>query len=312
MQTFNPILLAQALLVPILAPLLIGYMRKIKAGFQNREGAPIVQPYRELWKLFHKDEVISNDSSWISRVAPYVVFVTAFVVALGLPLIVRGSALPAVADMLTVIYLLTLGVFFLALNGLDVGGAFGGLGASREMTLTTCAEGGFLLSLLLLSFASGTTNITEMVAQTRHLPLIALAPLLLAAIAFFVVLLSENARVPFDNPATHLELTMIHEAMTIESSGKSLALLEWGSWMKLFIFLTILVNVFFPWSIAPVGASFAPLIIALAVFVIKLALGAFLIALIESSMAKMRYLRLPDLLFGALVLDLIAIVIILH
>lgn len=312
MNTFYPTLIAQALLVPILAPLLIGIIRKMKARFQNRTGAPIVQPYRELWKLFHKDEVVSHDASFISRLAPYVVFVTSLTVALGLPILVTGAALPALADILVVIYVLALGVFFLALNGLDVGGAFGGLGSSREMTLAACAEGAFLLSLLLLAFASGTTNLIGIVAGAGQLSPFAAAPLLLAAIAFFVVLISENARIPFDNPATHLELTMVHEAMIIESSGTSLALLEWGSWSKLFVFLAILVNVFFPWGISPIGAGFGALLLSLAVFVVKMTIGAWVIALIESSMAKMRYFRLPDILFGAMILSLIGIAIALH
>ncbi len=312
METFNPTLIAQALLVPVLAPLLIGLIRKFKAKCQNCEGAPIVQPYRELWKLFHKDEVISRDCSWIFRFAPYVVFVTSIVVALGLPLIVTGVALPVVADILTIIYVLALGVFFLALAGLDSGNAFGGLGSSREMTLAACAEGAFLLSLLFLAIATGSSNLLGIMAGLNHLPLLSFAPLLLAAIAFFVVLISENARIPFDNPATHLELTMVHEAMIIEHSGKGLALMEWGAWCKLMVFLAILANVFFPWGGATVGASFGALLISLLTFLLKLAVLSFIVATLESSIAKLRYFRLPDLLFGALVLDLIALAIALH
>jgi len=312
MNIFNPALIAQALLVPVLAPLLIGLIRKIKASFQNREGASVLQPYRDLWKLFHKDEVISKDSSVISRVAPYVVFVTSMVVALGMPIIVNDAALPVIADMLTIIYVLALGVFFLALNGLDVGGGFGGLGSSREMTLAACTEGGFLFSLLLLGIVTGSTNLIEMTSGSWSVSFISIIPLILGIITFFIVLISENARIPFDNPSTHLELTMVHEAMILESSGKSLALLEWGSWSKLFVFLTILANVFLPWGIAATGASFAATIISLAIFLLKIFVFAFVIAVVESSIAKLRYFRLPDVLFGAMILSIIGIAIVIH
>ncbi len=296
----------QAILVPALSPLLIGCIRKLKAKLQNRRGAGIFQPYRDLWKLLHKDEVISRDASWITRAAPFVVFSTTLVVGASVPLVAVLPHLPYFGDLLTVVYMLSLGTFFLALAGMDAGGGFGGFGASREMTLAALAEGGFLFSLLVVALASGSTNLFAMPGLLLPIYGRVFLPLLLAFLGFFIVLLAENARFPFDNPSTHLELTMVHEAMILECSGKRLALMEWASANKLFIFSALAANLFFPWGVAG-RPEMQPLLVGVGAFLVKMLVFAVSIAIIESTMAKFRFFRLPGVLFTSFILNVVAI-----
>ncbi len=296
----------QIFLLPALAPLGIGVIRKIKAKLQNRQGANVIQPYRDLWKLFHKDEVLSPDASWIFRSAPLIVFTSTIVVGAMIPVFAGLLRHPMIGDILLIIYTLSVGTFFLALAGLDTGGAFGGFGSSREMTVAALAEGGLLFSLVTMALTAGTGDPFGMAGvpvsnQT-------LLPMMLAGVGFFIVLLAENSRFPFDNPATHLELTMIHEAMILEYSGKRLALMEWAAANKLLIFTTLGVNIFFPWGMAHQLTAGALLIGGLAL-VTKLGLVYAAIAILESSMAKYRFFRLPDLLLIAFILNVVAIVI---
>lgn len=296
----------QLLLAPVLSPLGIGFIKKIKARLQNRRGAGVFQPYKNLWKLFHKDEVISADASWIFRLAPFFVFSVTIAVSAGLPLFSTLTQGAGFSDILVVIYALAIGTFFLALAGLDTGSAFGGFGSSREMTVSALAEGGFIFSLLTLALVAGTTNlfgISEAVAISYNQSFL---PILLAFAGFFIVLLAETARFPFDNPATHLELTMIHEAMILEYSGKRLALMEWASANKLLIFASLGANLFFPWGIMPAG-DINSILVSLLVFALKLSVFYAAIAVIESSIAKLRFFRLPDLLIISFILNVIAI-----
>lgn len=297
----------QLAFVLLVSPLCIGVIRKVKARMQNRAGASIIQPYRNLAKLFRKDEVISHDASWIFSIAPYVVFATTLALATSLPIAFAPAVAPA-GDILVGIYLIALGTFFLALSGMDPGSAFGGTGSSREMTLAALAEGGLLGTLLVPAFIAGSTNIGVIAATIPTLPFASLIPLVVAFIGFFIVLLSENARYPFDNPATHLELTMVHEAMILEYSGKRLALMEWASANKLCIFLIIAANVFFPSTIGS-GMTLASVALAGLLTFVKVIVGAVAIAIIESSIPKLRYFRLPDLLLTSFVLALIALII---
>lgn len=300
------LLIIQIILVPALAPLGVGFIRNIKAKFQNRQGASVIQPYRDVWKLMHKDEVLSPDASWIFRIAPLTVFVSTVVVSAFIPVLVSTiTNQPFNSDILLVIYTLSIGTFFLALAGLDTGSAFGGFGASREMTIAALAEGGLLFSLVTMALTSGTANpitIAGMSIGTQ-----AVLPMILAGVGFFIVLLAENSRFPFDNPATHLELTMIHEAMILEYSGKRLALMEWAAANKLLIFSTLGVNIFFPWGIAH-QMTVSALLIGFLALAVKLVIVYAAIAVLESSMAKYRFFRLPDLLMVAFILNAVAIV----
>ncbi len=302
-------LIAQALLIPALSPVCIGIIRKIKALMQNRRGPSIFQPYRDIYKLLHKDEIISADATPIFLIAPYIVFATTLVVAMSIPLL--GTFLPTIgtSDIIAVMYILALGTFFLALAGIDIGGPFGGFGASREMTISALAEGGLLFSLFALARMYGTTDLLAMPQALITMPT-NVSIMLVTALSFFgfsVALLAENARYPFDNPATHLELTMMHEAMIIEYSGKRLALMEWAAANKLFIFITLGANLFFPWGIATTTNILA-VILSLGIFFIKMTGFCIAIALIESTIAKLRLFRLPNLLLLSCIASGIAII----
>jgi formate hydrogenlyase subunit 4 len=299
-------ILLQLIIIPALSPLGIGFIKKIKALLQNRRGAGVFQPYKDLWKLFHKDEVLSADASWIFKYAPFIVFTVTLVVGASIPIFCSCLPNAASSDMLAIIYTLAIGTFFLALAGMDTGSAFGGFGASREMTLSALAEGGFIFSLVTLALISGTTNLFGISAAVTSAYGHALLPVLLAFSGFFVVTLSETTRFPFDNPATHLELTMIHEAMIVEYSGKRLALMEWAAANKLLIFATLGANLFFPCGIARSAGVYAALV-GLAAFAIKMIVFYSAIAAIESSIAKYRFFRLPDLLMISFILNVIAI-----
>jgi formate hydrogenlyase subunit 4 len=297
----------QLVLVPIASPLIVGIIRKIKSKLQNRIGASIFQPYRDLRKLFQKDEVISKDASWIFLFAPYVIFTVTLVVGASIPLLTTAYSGFGFSHIVALVYLVALGTFFLALAGIDVGSAFGGFGSSREMTLSALAEGGLMLSIVAVAVLSDSLNLFEISRTISSLSPMAFAPVLLAGIAFVIALLAETARFPFDNPATHLELTMIHEAMILEYSGKRLALIEWASANKLMIFLVLAANLFFPWGIAA-SMSLTALLIALGALSLKILAFSCFIAVIESMIAKFRLFRLPDLLFISYILGVIAIV----
>lgn len=299
--------IAQSIMMALLSPLFVGVIRKIKAKLQNRNGAGVFQPYRDAWKLFRKDEVISRDASWIFSFSPYILFTTTLVAAGSIPFV---SFMPAghspAGDFLVVIYLLALGTFFLALAGMDAGSAFGGFGSSREMTVAALAEGGLIASILTLALSAHTTNLFKIAEAVASFPLSAYAPVALAFAGFFIVLLAETGRYPFDNPATHLELTMIHEAMLLEYSGKRLALMEWASANKLLIFLTLGANLFFPWGLSH-SWSILSVMQAFVIFTVKILLLCAAIAVIESSTAKIRFFRIPDLLFTSFILSATAI-----
>lgn len=298
--------LLHIILVPLLSPLGVGIIRKIKAKLQNRRGASIVQPYKDLWKLLHKDETISSDASWIFKFAPYIVFTVTLAAAAGIPLFLSVPLIPGVNDMLLVVYTLGIGTFFLALAGLDVGSAFGGFGSSREMTTSALAEGGFIFSLLTIAMVGGSTNLFTMSHAITTSYSESNLSILLAFSGFFIVLLCETKRFPFDNAATHLELTMIHEAMLLEYSGKRLALMEWAAANKLFLFAALGTNLFFPWGISPT-VTIGGIVFGFIVFIMKMLVFYAAIAIIESSMAKFRFFRLPDLLIISFILNVIAI-----
>jgi formate hydrogenlyase subunit 4 len=297
--------LLQALLCAALAPLLVGWIRKAKARLQNRRGAPVLQPYRDLHKLLLKEARVAHTASSLFRAAPYIVFVVTWLAAATVPLVAVSLPTAAVADIIVLVGLLALARFFLALAGMDVGTAFGGMGASREMLISALAEPAMLMAVFTLAMSAHSTNLTSVIDY--QLGAFALRPSFLFALgSLILVAVAETGRIPVDNPATHLELTMIHEAMLLEYSGRHLALMEWAAQLKLLLYGTLIANIFIPWGIA---RSFAPLDlgIGLVAIVLKLlALGAAL-AIGETVLAKMRLFRAPAFLNLALLLALLGL-----
>jgi formate hydrogenlyase subunit 4 len=299
--------IVQVGLALLLAPGLVGLVRWLKARLQNRRGAPPWLPYFELRKLFGKEVVVSHNASWLFRFTPYLVFASTVAVIFLVPLIAVPLPFDNVGDLLVVVYLLLLGTFFLALAGLDPGTAFGGMGASREMTVAAIAEPTIALAIFGLALGAGSTNLGRIVMETLTHPGMVISPgHLLAFAALFIVTLAETGRLPVDNPATHLELTMIHEAMILEYSGRYLALIEWAAWLKLFIFFSLLSNLFLPWGLAT-SLTPAALVIAVVTLVIKLAVLGVVVAVIETRIAKLRLFRVPELLGVSFVLALLAV-----
>lgn len=300
------ILIIKFLYIPLISPLCIGVIRKIKAYMQNRSGASIFQPYKDLLKLFSKDETVSPTASWIFRFTPFIIFTITMLISLGLPFLSSQNNIFGINDFLVIIYLFTFSSFFIALAGIDTASSFGGFGSSREMTVLALTEGGLLFSFLPIALLTQTTNLTTMVSNLATLPLTDYMPVLLAFIAFFIALLAENARIPFDNPSTHLELTMIHEAMILEYSGKRLALIEWASFNKLIIFSILGVTIFLPWNLN-IGTGYANLLINLGFIFLKVLIMVGIVAIIESVIAKLRYFRLPDILFTSFILGVMSL-----
>lgn len=296
----------QILFVPALSPLFIGIIRKLKAKMQNRQGAGIFQPYQDLWKLLHKDEVISSDASWIFRYAPLIIFAVTVMIGASIPLFATFLDNALTGDLLMIVYGLALSTFFLALAGMDTGSAFGGFGSSREMTVSALAEGGLILSFFAMALIVGSTDPFTIASVGTLLTTRFFLPTLLAFIGFFIVLLAETGRFPFDNPATHLELTMIHEAMILEYSGKRLALMEWAAANKFFIFAALGANLFFPYGIAQ-GAGAGAIALGLIAILGKVLIICLIVGFIESVMAKFRFFRLPDLLLTSIILSAVAI-----
>lgn len=296
----------QVLLYAALAPLLTGWIRKVKALLQNRRGAPPWQPYRELYKLFGKEARMAHTASPVFRAAPYLVFVATWLAAAAVPLIAVDLPTAAVADIIVIAGLLALARFFLALAGMDVGTAFGGMGASREMFVAALAEPAMLLAVFTLAMTAHSTNLASVVdyqlanaGLLRPSFLFALAGLVLVAVA-------ETGRIPVDNPATHLELTMLHEAMILEYSGRHLALMEWAAQIKLLLYGALLANVFFPWGIAQQTGPLA-LGAGLGLVVVKIGLLGTALACSETLLAKMRLFRVPAFLNLALLLALLGL-----
>ena len=299
--------LAQAGLALMLAPGVIGLIRWLKARLQNRRGAPCWQPYLELRKLFAKEVIVSPNASWLFRAAPFVIFASTVAIAFLVPMLAVPLPLDAVGDLIVIVYLLLLGTFVLALAGLDPGSAFGGMGASREMTVAALAEPTIALAIFALALSAGSTNLGQIAARTMADPAATLGPgHVLAFGALFIVALAETGRLPVDNPATHLELTMIHEAMVLEYSGRYLALIEWAAALRLLLFFALLGNLFVPWGLAT-SLSPAALTLAGAALSAKLAALAAAVAVFETRIAKLRLFRVPELLSVSFVLALLAI-----
>ena len=300
--------LAQIAVLLFLSPFITGFGRTLKARLQTRRGPRVWQPYRDLYKLARKGMVIPETASWIFSATPFVLFSTTLLAGLLIPAISAQAPLSLFGGGLAVVYLLALGRFFLALAGLDTGSSFGGLGSSREMTISAIAEPALMLAVFTVAIGAGSTNLSLVAQAALGQSWRFLAPQqMLAFAALFIVLIAETGRIPVDNPATHLELTMIHEAMILEYSGPYLALIEWSAAMKQLVLMTLLVNVFFPFGLSA-GWSPLGLFLSSVVFIGKLLALAVAVALVETANAKLRLFRVPELLAVAFVLSALALI----
>ena len=295
----------QMLLILLLAPLLTGWVRVIKARLLRRRGSPLLQPYRDLYKLLGKEVVLAESASWLFRVAPYLIFAAIWVAAALVPTFANGLLFSWTADLIAIVALLGSARFFLALAGLDVGTSFGGIGSSREMMIASLAEPAMLMMVFTLSLLAGTTELSAVARFMLTAEVGLRVSLGLALLALMMVAIAENARIPVDNPATHLELTMVHEAMVLEYSGRHLALIELAASLKLLLYLSLLACIFAPWGMATAGAGLAAYGLGMAVYLAKLAFGGVLLALFETSVAKMRVFRVDEFLGAALMLGLL-------
>jgi formate hydrogenlyase subunit 4 len=296
----------QMILVLAVAPLLTGFVRKLKARFLRRQGPSVIQPYRDLARLLRKEVVLAENASWLFRATPYLIFAATWVAAALVPTFASGLTFSWSADLIAIIALLASARFFLALAGMEIGTAFGGIGASREVMIASFAEPAMIMMVFTVALVAGSTQlstVSEVFAESGVGLRVSLG---LALVALVLVAIAENGRIPVDNPATHLELTMVHEAMVLEYSGRHLALIELASSLKLVLYLSLIACVFMPWQVAPVAAGAGALAVGLAAWLIKLAFGGILLALFETSIAKMRVFRVADFLGAGLMLGLLA------
>ena len=300
--------LVQFVLLLAIAPLVSGFIKTMKARLQTRRGPGVLQPYRDLYKLLRKGVVIPETASWLFVATPYVVFLTTALAGLMIPMVSTDAPLGLFGGVLAVIYLLALGRFFLALGGLDTGSPFGGLGSSREMTISALAEPAMMLAVFTVAISANSTSLSEVARVAVGQEWRFLAPSqMLAAAAMSMVLIAETGRIPVDNPATHLELTMIHEAMILEYSGPNLALIEWGASIKQLLLMTLLINSFWPFGLQA-GWSLAGVVISLGYLLLKLALLSCAVVVLETTNAKMRLFRVPEMLAVAFTLGALALV----
>ena len=295
----------QLLLVLLMAPLLTGFVRKVKARLLRRQGAPIIQPYRDLARLLQKDVVLADNASWLFRVAPYLIFAATWVAAALVPTFATSLLFSWTADLIAIAALLGSVRFFMALAGLDVGTSFGGIGSSREMMIASLAEPAILMIVFTVALVAKSTQLSTISEYilTAHVGLrISLG---LVLVGLIIVAIAENARIPVDNPATHLELTMVHEAMILEYSGRHLAVIELAASLKLLLFVSLIACLFVPWGLVRADAGLVGYLLGAAAWLGKLAVGGALLALFETVIAKMRVFRVPIFLGAALMLGLL-------
>lgn len=298
--------MVQIILVVALAPALTGYVRLVKARLNGRRGPPVAQPYRDLYRLVQKEAVVAHSASWIFRTAPYVVFASAWLAACLVPTFTTNIYLAPAADLIALVALLALGRFWIALAGMDVGTAFGGLGASREMLIASLAEPAMLMVSFSLSLVSGTTQPAQIVAFVLSGNVGIEVSLGLALAAMVMVAIAENGRIPIDNPSTHLELTMVHEAMVLEYSGRHLAMMEAAAMVKLTLYMALIACLFVPWGMALPGDGAMGALAGMGAYTVKMLVLATALAFFETAIAKMRVFRYADFLGGALLLGLLA------
>ncbi|HUN98661.1 MAG TPA: NADH-quinone oxidoreductase subunit H [Bradyrhizobium sp.] len=295
----------QMMLVLLAAPLLTGFVRKVKARLQRRQGASVIQPYRDLLRLLKKEAVVAENASWIFRTAPYLVFAATWVAAALVPTFAKGLLFSWSADLIAIVALLGSARFFLTLAGMDIGTAFGGIGSSREMMIASLAEPAMLLIVFTMALVAHSTQLSA-VAELFSSPVVGLRVSLgLAMVGLVVVAIAENGRIPVDNPATHLELTMVHEAMVLEYSGRHLAMIELAASVKLLLYISLISCIFVPWTLTEPGAPAVSYFTGFMLYLAKLAAFGSLLAIFETSIAKMRVFRLPDFVGTALMLGLL-------
>jgi formate hydrogenlyase subunit 4 len=287
--------LLQVLALAAVAPAFAGWVKTLKCWSQGRTAPGLLQPARDLHKLFAKDVLLAGNASWIFRFAPYLVFGVALLAGGVIPILSVDLPLAPTADVIVIVGLFAIARFFTALAGLDIGTAFGGMGASREMTIASLAEPAMLMAIFTISLGSGTTSLAQMVRSIQSGQVLLRPSFAFAILAFVLIALAETGRIPVDNPATHLELTMIHEAMILEYSGRHLALIEWAGMMRLSLFSYLGIAAFFPWGIA-VSRDFRALGLAFGAMLLKLAVIGVGVVLIETGLAKMRIFRLTEFL----------------
>jgi formate hydrogenlyase subunit 4 len=293
---------AQMALVLLLAPLLTGFVRKVKARLLRRCGASVIQPYRDLLRLLRKEVVLAENASWLFRVTPYLIFAATWVAAALVPTFAAGLKFSWTADLIALIALLASARFFLALAGMDVGTSFGGIGSSREVMIASLAEPAMLLIVFTLALVAGSTQLSTITAFLTSPEVGLRVSLGLALVALIIVAIAENARIPVDNPATHLELTMVHEAMVLEYSGRHLAMIEFAASLKLLLYVSLIVCVFTPWGLAVPGDGPEAFALGVGAYLAKVAVAGFFLALFETAVAKMRVFRVPEFLGVALML----------
>jgi formate hydrogenlyase subunit 4 len=298
--------LAIALLV---APLLLGWVNQCRAWLQNKSAPSLLLPYRTIRKLFHKDAVVAENASPIFRITPYIVFSAMALAAAIVPSLATDLPFAVAADAIALVGLFALARVFIALAAMDLGTAFGSMGARREMFVGFLAEPALLMVLFTASLISGSTLLPTIVETLAHREIAIYPSLAFAGVAFTMVSLAENARIPVDNPATHLELTMIHEAMLLEYSARHLALIEWASALKLFNYWCIGLALFFPYGIAGASDDWLAILVATPLLIGKLAIGGFVLALIETLSAKMRIFRAPEFLGTAFLLAVLGMLV---
>jgi formate hydrogenlyase subunit 4 len=294
--------LLQMLLVIGLAPLLTGLVRKAKARLLRRQGPPLIQPYRDLARLARKEAVVAESASWLFRIVPYLVFASTWVAAALIPTFATGLLFSWSADLIAIIALLGGARFFLALAGLDVGTSFGGLGSSREAMFATLAEPAMIVIVFTFALVAGSSQLSTVAAYMASPNVGLRVSLGMALVALIIVAIAENGRVPVDNPATHLELTMVHEAMILEYSGRHLAVIELAGMLKLALYISLIACVFVPWGLAIADADVGARLLGALAYVAKLAAAGFFLGLFETSFAKMRVFRVPNFLGAALML----------
>lgn len=295
----------QMVLVLAAAPLLTGFVRRLKARLTRRLGPPLLQPYRDLWRLMRKEVVLAHSASWLFRVAPYLIFAGTWVAAALVPTFATGLQFSWSADLIAITALLGSARFFLALAGMDVGTSFGGIGSSREVMIASLAEPAMIMIVFGLALLAGSTQLSNVAGYMLSSNVGLRVTLGLGLIALVMVAIAENGRVPVDNPATHLELTMVHEAMILEYSGRHLAVLELAGALKLLLYLSLIACVFVPWGLAPAGSGLDIAALGIAAWAGKLATAGVLLALFETAIAKMRVFRVPEFLGAALMLGLL-------
>ncbi len=296
----------QMALVVLLAPLLTGFIRLIKARLLRRRGPSMIQPYHDILRLLRKEVVLAENASWLFRVTPYMIFAATWVAAAIIPTFATGLIFSWTADLIAIIALLGSARFFLALAGMDVGTSFGGIGSSREAMIATLAEPSMLLIIFTLALIAGSTQLSTIAAFMTSPQVGLRVSLAIALIALVMVAIAENARIPVDNPATHLELTMVHEAMVLEYSGRHLAMIELTASLKLLLYMSLIACMFVPWKLAVLGEGPAAYLVGMLAYLVKLAVGGALLALFETATAKMRVFRVPEFLGAALMLGLLA------